>query len=145
MTDGLLCFVSQSWASPEPVQLVPLVCLSVCLSISLSAVTTATAVWKDDDAEVIIQKITHMSRRGNRQFVSGIGGNLCVHTSVCLDYGTVRSQVCGEWRITVLSLLPPVPYHLGMILSSKPLDLRITKTHGGYMSLHVRDVLYLHL
>lgn len=51
--------------------------LSVCLSICLSVVTTETAVWKDD-AEVIIRKITHMSRTENRQSVSGIGGKVCV-------------------------------------------------------------------
>ncbi len=107
MTDGLtelLCFVSQSWASPEPVQPVCLVCWSICLSVHLplSVVTTATAVWKDD-AEVIIRKITHMSRSENRQSVSGIGGKVCVRgiwdsesTSVCGQQGDLVDREGGS-------------------------------------------------
>lgn len=89
--------------------------------------TTVTAVWKDDDAEVIIRKITHMSRSGNnRQSVSGIGGELCVQASVCLDsdcestsvwvqqcdLGDRENAVREGWRVPLLSLPPPASHQL---------------------------------
>lgn len=34
-----------------------------------------------------------MSKSGNRQSVSGNGGEVCVHASVCLDSGTLGAYV----------------------------------------------------
>lgn len=83
-------------------------------------VPAATAVWKDDDAEVIIRKIAHMSRSGNRS-VSGIGGKVCAHTSVFRLWECGSTSVWGQqcdpvdtetptdkWEDPSLSLLPSV-------------------------------------